>query len=161
MYTFFIITLLVNSVHSGQYLMDYVGILTPENNMVPSSKLWFWKWKSERVILQTSQFKLDVAKNRICLSAIELYPTGTACLILLLPPTPLFTSGKHLGPRLQTFFEHVSVLNSQSVLRNDVTSYCLARWVWDLYWVEFVFVFIVLAPCTVHFEAALPFNITL
>ena len=44
------------------------------------------------------------------------------------------------------FFEHVSVLNSQSVLRNDVTSYCLARWVWDLFWVEFVFFFIVLAP---------------
>ena len=43
-------------------------------------------------------------------------------------------------------FEHVSVLNSQSVLRNDVTSYCLARWVWDLFWVEFVFFFIVLAP---------------
>ena len=36
-------------------------------------------------------------------------------------------------------------LNSQSVLRNDVTSYCLARCVWDLFWVEFVFFFIVLA----------------
>ena len=44
------------------------------------------------------------------------------------------------------FFEHVSVLNSQSVLRNDVTSYALARWVWDLFWVEFYFFFIVLAP---------------
>ena len=43
------------------------------------------------------------------------------------------------------FFEHVSVLNSQSVLRNDVTSYCLGRWVWDLFWVEFVFFVIVLA----------------
>ena len=42
-----------------------------------------------------------------------------------------------------------SVLNSQSVLRNDVTLYCSARWVWDLFWVEFVFVFIVLAPCDV------------
>ena len=31
------------------------------------------------------------------------------------------------GPRLYKFFEHVSVLNSQSVLGNDVTSYCLAR----------------------------------
>ena len=38
------------------------------------------------------------------------------------------------------------MLNSQSVLRNDVTPYCLARWVWDLFWVEFVFFFIVLAP---------------
>ena len=38
------------------------------------------------------------------------------------------------------------MLNSQYVLRNDVTSYCLARWVWDLFWVEFVFFFIVLAP---------------
>ena len=38
------------------------------------------------------------------------------------------------------------MLNSQSVLRNDLTSYCLARWVWDLFWVEFVFFFIVLAP---------------
>ncbi len=37
------------------------------------------------------------------------------------------------------------MLNSQSVLRNDVTSYCLARWVWDLFWIEFVFFFIVLA----------------
>ena len=37
-------------------------------------------------------------------------------------------------PRLKTVFEHVSVLNSQSVLRNDVTSYALARWVWDLFW---------------------------
>ena len=44
------------------------------------------------------------------------------------------------------FFEHVSVLNSQSVLRNDVTSYALAQWVWDLFRVEFVFFFIVLAP---------------
>ena len=26
------------------------------------------------------------------------------------------------------------------------SSYCLARWVWDLFWVEFVFFFIVLAP---------------
>ena len=38
------------------------------------------------------------------------------------------------------------MLTSQSVLRNDVTSYCLARWVWDLFWVEFVFFFIFLAP---------------
>ena len=38
------------------------------------------------------------------------------------------------------------MLNSQSVLRNDVTLYCLARWVWDLFWVECVFFFIVLAP---------------
>ena len=38
------------------------------------------------------------------------------------------------------------MLNSQSVLRNDVNSYCLARWVWDLFRVEFVFFFIVLAP---------------
>ena len=38
------------------------------------------------------------------------------------------------------------MLNSQSVLRNDVTSYCFARWVWDLFWVEFLFFFIVLAP---------------
>ena len=28
-----------------------------------------------------------------------------------------------------TFFEHGLVLNSQSVLRNDVTLYCLARYV--------------------------------
>ena len=32
-----------------------------------------------------------------------------------------------LGPRLKTFFEHLSVLNSQSVLRNYVTLYALAR----------------------------------
>ena len=31
------------------------------------------------------------------------------------------------GQDYNTFSEHVSVLNSQSVLRNDVTSYCLAR----------------------------------
>ena len=30
------------------------------------------------------------------------------------------------GPRLQRNLEHVSVLNSQSVLRNDVTSFALA-----------------------------------
>ena len=29
------------------------------------------------------------------------------------------------------------MLNSQSVLRNDVTLYCLARYVWRLFWVEF------------------------
>ena len=39
---------------------------------------------------------------------------------------------------------NVSVLNSQSVLRNDITSYALARWVWYLFGVEFVFFFIVL-----------------
>ena len=32
-----------------------------------------------------------------------------------------------LGQDYKRFFEHVSVLNSQSVLRNDVTLYCLAR----------------------------------
>ena len=42
------------------------------------------------------------------------------------------------------------MLNSQSVLRNDVTSYCLARYVSDLFWVEFVFFFIVLAPVGCH-----------
>ena len=31
------------------------------------------------------------------------------------------------GPGLYTFFEDGSVLNSQSVLRNDVTSYALPR----------------------------------
>ena len=43
---------------------------------------------------------------------------------------------------------HGLVLNSQSVLRNDVTSYALARWVWDLFGVEFVFfvMYIVLGP---------------
>ena len=40
-----------------------------------------------------------------------------------------FTSVALLGPRLSTFFEHGLVLNSQSVLRNDVTLYCLARYV--------------------------------
>ena len=29
------------------------------------------------------------------------------------------------------------MLKSQSVLRNDVTLYCLARYVWRLFWVEF------------------------
>ena len=38
------------------------------------------------------------------------------------------------------------MLNSSSVLRNDVTSYALAHWVWDLFGVEFVFFFIVLGP---------------
>ena len=37
------------------------------------------------------------------------------------------------------FFEHVSALNSQSVLRNDVTLYALARCVWDLFWVGFLY----------------------
>ena len=32
------------------------------------------------------------------------------------------------------------MLNSQSVLRNDVTLYALARWVWDWFWVEFIFI---------------------
>ena len=42
----------------------------------------------------------------------------------------------------KNFFEHISVLNH----RNDVTSYALARSDWDLFGVEFVFFFIVLAP---------------
>ena len=41
---------------------------------------------------------------------------------------------------------HGLVLNSQSVLTNDVTLYALACWVWDLFGDEFVFFFIVLAP---------------
>ena len=36
------------------------------------------------------------------------------------------------GQDYKEILEHVSVLNSQSVLRNDVTSYALARWVWDV-----------------------------
>ena len=42
--------------------------------------------------LQTTQFKLDVAKNSIYLVA-----TGTNTLILLLPLTPLFTSRMHFA----------------------------------------------------------------
>ena len=42
--------------------------------------------------LQTTQFKLDVAKNSIYLVA-----TGTNILILLLPLTPLFTSRMHFA----------------------------------------------------------------
>ena len=38
------------------------------------------------------------------------------------------------------------MLNAQSVLRNDVTSYALAHRVGDLFGVEFVFFFIVLGP---------------
>ena len=38
------------------------------------------------------------------------------------------------------------MLNSRSVLRNNVTSYDLTRGVWDLFGVEFVVFFIVLAP---------------
>ena len=62
--------------------------------------------------------------------------------------------GNIKGPRLYlTFFEHVSVLNSQSVLRNDVTLYALARWVWDLFWVEFVFFFglcLIISSLSIH-----------
>ena len=34
---------------------------------------------------------------------------------------------KNKGPGLQKLFEHLSVFNSQSVLRNDVTLYVLSR----------------------------------
>ena len=37
------------------------------------------------------------------------------------------------GPRTTNVFEHVSVFNSQSVLRNDVTLYVLSRRVRDLF----------------------------
>ena len=51
--------------------------------------------RGHRFKLQTSQFKLDVAKK--INSAIESYATGTPCLILLLPLTPLLTSRKHFA----------------------------------------------------------------
>ena len=44
------------------------------------------------------------------------------------------------------------MLNSQSVLRNDVTLYCLAQWVWDLFGVECVFLYS-LGPKLRHFWA--------
>ena len=44
--------------------------------------------------LQTSQFNLTLQRIN---SAIESYATGTPCLILLLPLTPLFTSRKHFA----------------------------------------------------------------
>ena len=49
----------------------------------------------------------------------------------------MLESMHYLGLGTINIFKHVSVLNSQSVLRNDVTLYAVARWVWDLFLVEF------------------------
>ena len=81
-------------------------------------------------------------KTSLCVSSCSSHMARNAALF------PVDNWGQY---KTINVFEHASVLNSQYVLmarkwRNFVCSSTLALLVWDLFWVEFFFFFIVLAP---------------